>query len=152
MHLSHEISRRGVRTMWGFEDPVPQLTRHTDAKHKNSTKRAGRRTDSCSWCGPACEKYVSGKPCSSRAVVNERKTVCVVLCKQCVGQLLLLARFTRTARWLHGTVTPCPRVPISLSHTNATYDITAHSPRQQQKHTHVMRDQAPFNIQHWVKK
>lgn len=43
---------------------------------------------------------------------------CVVPCELCVGQLLLLAQFTRTAWWLHGTVTPCPHVPISLSLAN----------------------------------
>lgn len=64
MHLSHEISRRKVRTTRGFKKgPVPQLPRHTDAqqKKKKSTKLVGRRTDSCSWCGSAHERYVSRK-------------------------------------------------------------------------------------------
>lgn len=65
--------------------------------------------------------------------MNERQGVCVILCELCVGQLLLLARFTRAAWWLHGTVTPCPHVSLFLFVSQIRYSRQKHTLRLERR-------------------
>lgn len=114
-----------VRTTWGFKRLRAAATKHMRCKRTAQSMRLRGRTAAAD-VGLHVKSASVEKPCSSQAAENEREGVCVALCELCVGQLLLLAQFTRTAWWLHGTVTPCPHVPVSL--TNVAYDIMVHSP------------------------
>jgi len=133
MHLSHEISRWDVRTTWSFLATMPKLPRHTYAKNRTAqsvfveeqtvaadvdVQLESMSVENCALCG---------------------KSECVVLFVSSVGQLLLLARPTRTASWPNSTATPCRH--FSFSNKCSTW---YNSPLTM-KHTYIRWGRAPLN-------